>query len=58
VRIRPIRVIRVPPPDRQSLRTQIGAGTALPDTAGAPAAGFQGRPPLLPGAEILIVVIE
>ncbi|HEY9246932.1 MAG TPA: hypothetical protein VIO11_08815 [Candidatus Methanoperedens sp.] len=53
--IRPIRVIRFPSPD--PLRTQTGAGTPLPDTAGAPAAGFQGSPPLLHGVGILIHVI-
>jgi hypothetical protein len=32
-------------------RTQTGAGTALQNTAGTPAAGFQGRPLLMNGAE-------
>jgi len=36
VRIRPIRVIPVPSPDRPPQRTQTGA--ALPDTVGAPGA--------------------
>jgi hypothetical protein len=31
-------------------RTQTGAGTTLPDTAGAHAAGFRAEPPLMHGA--------
>jgi hypothetical protein len=37
----PIRVIRVPPPDRRPLLTQTGAGTALRDTPGRLGQAFQ-----------------
>ncbi|MDP3104065.1 MAG: hypothetical protein Q8M95_05605 [Candidatus Methanoperedens sp.] len=51
VRIRPIRVIRVPPPDRPPVHTnrRMHSPSGYP---GAPAEGFQGRPPLLHGAGI------
>ncbi|HEY9206621.1 MAG TPA: hypothetical protein VIO58_11955 [Candidatus Methanoperedens sp.] len=57
VPIRPIRIIRVSPSNRPPPRTQIRAGTDLQNTAGVPAAGFQGMSPLLHGARILIFVI-
>jgi hypothetical protein len=48
--IRVIGAIRIPSPAPDPPRTQTGAGTALQNSTGAPAAGFQGRRLLMHGA--------